>query len=324
MRPIITMKTTPKQLSTLIRVINLGLVILAVALIGKVAMQTQLLRNEVTPRPVTGEGIPDEPADPTQNNQEIAPINLSVLASQGNGQQTNQPEQTVEKLPGDLELTGTITGSPRVARAIIRDLSNKEQTTATHYKIGDRLGAFTISVIERNRVILTANGKTFELTGNGPVSGETQTTESTLKPTARSTESEKPSGIYREDYAPSETEKNDSTVYPFVPADTLNCQGNFQAGRELIGTLLQAGDFSPWQWNNTTEGLRYTGNNLAIGGMKQALHTDDIIRSINGQVISSPQKAYQVFQKARTQEKIELEVLRERDLIRFTFEGSAQ
>jgi len=63
--------------------------------------------------------------------------------------------------------------------------------------------------------------------------------------------------------------------------------------------------------NDRTEGLKITG--LESFPMAQALglQNGDVVQSVNGQQLTSKQKAFQVLMKAKTQSKIDFQLLRD-------------
>jgi general secretion pathway protein C len=62
--------------------------------------------------------------------------------------------------------------------------------------------------------------------------------------------------------------------------------------------------------NGRTGGLKITGLEQTPLAATFGLRNGDIIRAVNGQDLTSKQKAFQVLQKARTQSKLDIELLR--------------
>jgi len=67
----------------------------------------------------------------------------------------------------------------------------------------------------------------------------------------------------------------------------------------------------PYKVNGQVEGLKITGIENAPDAEALGLKNGDIIRQVNGQRLTSLQKAFQVMQKARYQRSIDIELLRQ-------------
>jgi type II secretory pathway component PulC len=63
--------------------------------------------------------------------------------------------------------------------------------------------------------------------------------------------------------------------------------------------------------NHRTEGLKISGLEKIPMAERFGLQNGDVVQSINGQQLTSKQKAFQVLMKARTQSKVDIQLLRD-------------
>lgn len=189
-----------------------------------------------------------------------------------------QALQSAEDLLG-LRLVGTIAGSPDIARAIIKDL--KTNLTGT-YKIGDTVGGATVEQIERNCVTLVHDSRKNCLNLYANTSGSRSSTD------RQAVHNELP--IDAETPAPVETK----TPVRF----------------SKIETILKTAKIVPNTVDGKIEGLviKDLGNSEIAAAL--GLKDGDIIQSVNGQKLTSAQKAFQVLKKARSQSKITVNLSR--------------
>jgi type II secretion system protein C len=188
-----------------------------------------------------------------------------------------------------LELIGTVAGSPSVARAIIREPGTNIPRL---YKTGDIVAAASIQSIEKDAVVLRHNGQTKVLsmqvgkTGQGDAGKKTTVSQNT-RPAAKTT-------------------KSDS---PLVTRTGLN-------GIQL---LLRDAVIKPYNLNGEVQGLRIAGLENVPGAEQTGLRNGDVIKSVNGNRLTSKKKAVQVFKKARSGPSITVELLRGEQTSKLTF-----
>lgn len=213
------------------------------------------------------------------------------------GQTTNSGEQALainfsgfgrsvsEEL--GLALSGTVSGSLEVARAIIKDI---ETGVSDQYKTGQVVGDARIESINTDMVILLHNGERKILRFNAEASGSNHDydTRAPLSRTADETENHAITGLL--------TQESDPAI---------------QKKPGYVETILNKVVIDPYAINNQIEGLKITGleNIKAMQGL--GLKNGDIVRMVNGHQLTSKQKAYQVFKKARSQSDINLELSRD-------------
>jgi len=193
---------------------------------------------------------------------------------------------SVAKLAGEelsLELLGTVCGNTAVSRAIIKDTKTK---LLGMYKTEQNIAGARIKSIEENAVILLHNGQRKMLTLNRTGRDNKSNTQVLSSP------------------AISETGKVASPVLPVK--QSLNETPTKIAHLEAI---LTKAAIEPYLVDGRVEGLRI--NDLENIPMAKAfgLKEGDIIRRVNGHQLISKQKAFQVFQKAKSQTTMSLELL---------------
>lgn len=189
-----------------------------------------------------------------------------------------------------LRLLGTVAGGPAFARAIIEEIATKSQNL---YKVDDTVQGAKIVEIQRNRVILMVGTRreTLELAVSSlgsPAGPE--------PPGPKPVAAAKPAP--REAVrvmSPTEFEINKRTLLARIGG---------------LETVMANAKLEPYVVDGVPKGLRLTG----IEGISMAtfvgIQNGDVITSVNGQDLTSMQKAYQVFQKARTQPQLDVQLLR--------------
>ncbi len=175
-----------------------------------------------------------------------------------------------------LKLTGTLAGGPAISRATIQDTKNN---TTGVYRIGDTIASATIEAIQRDAVVLNHEGRNLILR---------------LRSGADPAPSENKDPPVEEKAAPAGTER---ATLPFIKAD-------------YAAEVFRQATIEPYVKNNRTEGLKITGLDKIPMAEVFGLRNGDVIQTINGQQLTSKQKAFQVLMKARTQSKVDLQLLR--------------
>lgn len=193
--------------------------------------------------------------------------------------------QSAEKELG-LILLGTICGSKAVSRAVTKDIKDDQIGL---YKTGDTVADATVESIEKDAVILLHNGQKKILRLHSPNG----------------------SGGEENQQAPVRkiVEQNSETVKIDLQAEQAHEEVQTKAGH--IETMLRKAVIEPYQADGQMEGIRVTGLENVPAAKDLGLRNGDVIRSVNGQRLTSKQKAFQVFMKARTQPTMDVELLRE-------------
>jgi general secretion pathway protein C len=186
-------------------------------------------------------------------------------------------------LPGQEELNiallGTIAGSPQISRAIIEDLKTN---AISLYKIGDAVATARIESIEKDLVVLIHNGQRKIL--------DMQTRESGARGIDKAHEVLPNNAV--------QTHK--TTSVPIASSTQL----------EEVEALLKSAVIEPYVVDDRVEGLRMTGLENIPQGKNLGLKNGDVIRTVNGHLLSSKQQTYQIFRKARSQPTLSIELMR--------------
>jgi len=181
-----------------------------------------------------------------------------------------------------IALLGTVAGSPEISRAIIKDIKTNKLSL---YKTGDTVATAHIESIERDVVVLLHQGqrKILELGTRESKQQDADNTQAALSNSA-------------------------------AQAAETNPPANFHtsAGAKLrnIEIMLTNAVIEPYTIDGQVEGLRITGLENIKGAEDLGLKNGDIIRTVNGQRLTSKQRAYQIFKKARSQTAANIELLR--------------
>ncbi len=199
-----------------------------------------------------------------------------------------------------IALLGTVAGSPEISRAIIKDLETNELSL---YKTGDTVatphwkGSSTahIESIEKDVVVLLHQGQRKIL--------ELGTRESAARHDANNAQGT----LSRNAAQAAETNP---------PAKSLTTAG---AKLSDIEIMLTKAVIEPYTIDGQVEGLKITGLENMRGAEDLGLKNGDIIRVVNGHRLTSKQKAYQIFKKARSQETMNIELLRDNETKTLSF-----
>lgn len=232
----------------------------------------------------------DESPPPTQsspiNYDDILVRNIfsSTNSSADGGETTKsaknthiKPPETEQLIENEFILQGTIAGSDDLARAIIKEISSN---ITDLYKIGDFVAGHRITAIKKDAVILSQAGQSKVLKLNT--------------------------------YKSSSSRKNENQrISPNIAlTETLSKTGS-QTRSEILQDFLKETRLEPYLVDDQPRGLRITGLDNSGPAKSLDLEIGDVIQTVNGQTLTSQQKAYQVFKKAGTQPCLNIELLRD-------------
>jgi type II secretion system protein C len=182
-----------------------------------------------------------------------------------------------------MQLSGTIAGSPGIARAIIKDLKTNMPGL---YKIGDKVRGATIEKIENNYVVLLLDSQMKVL------------------------------NLYTKEGTQSKTDsrglvamKQDvSAIAAGAGSETETKTYSQFSGIERV---LKTAIIEPNRVGGKVEGLSI--ENLGNSEIAAALgfKNGDVINAVNNQKLTSTQKAFQVLKKARSQTAITVNLSRD-------------
>jgi type II secretion system protein C len=275
----------------IIWIANLALV----ALLGYFVWGIVTHRDEIKPRvtaesPNPGKGSSSKHAGPaeTEHSADGARSLFDSAPMTATSGGSDAPATQLQ-----LKLLGTMPGERAVALADIQDTQSKLENL---YHIGATIQGATIEEIARGRVVLLVNGRreVLEMVVTSPA-GEPPTAES--KP---ATTGSQPT-IYPHDIVRSHS-----------PRDFSINRQNLLAKVGSMETVLKAVKLEPYVVNGKTEGMRITGlsDDVAAIASFANIRNGDVLQNVNGQKLTSPQKTFQVLQKARTQPALDLQLLR--------------
>jgi type II secretory pathway component PulC len=192
-----------------------------------------------------------------------------------------------------LALSGTISGSPAVARALIKDLKTG---VLDLYKIDQTVAGARIESIEENAVVLNCDGQRMVLKLNIASSGRNNNNQ-----------------------LPSHQTINQISNVAKAELSAKKAVTNTKTKIGYVEKVLNNAVIEPYSANGRIEGLQITGlENLNIA-KNLGLKNKDVIRSVNGHRLTNKQKAYQVFKKAKSQPAIDIELLRDNNTKKLSF-----
>ncbi len=259
-----------------------------------------IIRTVIMPRnpaeifqPASAAGIENISAEEAEKPAENSVEDYSILVAQnifGVSDISDVEEKSPEvddavTLAGEelnLELVGTVCGSTSVSRAIIKNTKNQQLGM---YKTGQNIAGASINRIEENAVILLHNGKRKMLTLNraGESKNNTQALSSPVI---------------------SETGKVAGPVLP----DEQSLAGA-PTEIEHLEVILNEAAIEPYLVDGQIEGLKITDLDKIPAAKSFGLKNGDIVRRLNGHRLTSKQKAFQVFKKAKSESTVSLELL---------------
>ncbi len=195
---------------------------------------------------------------------------------------------TAHEVYEDLGLTllGTVSGSPLFARAIIKDLRTG---VLDLYKTNEAVGNAQIQSIEKDSVVLEYEGRTKILKLNAA-------------------QNDTPMEINDESSALEMTGKYDD--FSETDLEAQDVVTNFTTDVDTVGAILKKAVIEPYMVDGRMAGLRISGLDKIRAAKALGLENGDVIQAINGQKLTSKQKAYQIFKKARSKPSVSFELLR--------------
>lgn len=208
-------------------------------------------------------------------------------ADSGKWESTAYQRSVSEEL--GLALSGTISGNPEVARAIIKDVKTG---VLDSYKTNQIVAGARIESIEENAVVLVSDGQRAILRLNIADSSSNSTTPQTTD----------------------ETRKVAKAALSTTKAET-----NIQTKSGHMEAILNNAVIKPYYTDGRAEGLQITGLENISAAKDIGLRNKDIIRSVNGHVLTDKQKAFQIFKKATSQSAIDIELLRDNKTKKLSF-----
>jgi type II secretion system protein C len=289
-----------RQISRLFWAAKAGLVVLLLyALVGAVLTPFRL-DTALKPNAVAGDEQTRAFVAVVSDNEAATDYDAIVESDIFAGTNTKADagvSQIADSMPSAEELGLKLVGaiafptSPAASYAIIENTQTK---AAQPYKTGDTVASATIESIEADRVILSYAGQRCVL----------------VLRTATSTTGQA---------GPTENIGPNATTTEKVP--TANKLGPQTSARlSYVESVFQKATIEPHVQNGRTEGLIITGLDQTPLTAALGLRNGDIVRNVNGQNLTSKQKAFQVLKKARMQSTLDIELLRNGKIKNLSFD----
>ena len=218
-----------------------------------------------------------------------------------------EPIETLEETTLQLSLLGTVAGDPQSARAIILDKNVKSQDI---YRVGDSVQGAEIRQILRGKVVLRHGEKDEILI---MVEGENRP-----QPTAAVDRNSRRDRRARRSRALPGTEEGESDPPQEVSGESGEveeeiipiAQDELQGSINNINELLTQVRIRPYFRQGKPEGLIVSQIQADSIFNKLGLMNGDIIGSVNGKQMSSPEEAFQLYNSLNEGSQVSIEITR--------------
>lgn len=279
------------------------LIILVFIVVGFIPGDYALLNTFAYSVPIKGEEVI------ILNNNSKPPVNHKIIVERNifgsSGSSPARENQQREKMDALASVTGaqlrlraTIAGDDQVACAVIENLKSKVQDI---YKAGDIIEGAKIESINRNKIVLVYGNKREVLSlhiAREALGSVEKNAEPVIAQRQNATESVK-------------------IVSPIERDISQKACVTQVRGMEAF---LEKMEVAPYIVNGEEKGLCITGlDNLSMAGYF-GFENGDIIQTINGQMLTDKQKAFQVLKKARSQSLLNFQLLRNQHKMDLSFE----
>ncbi len=260
----------------MVKVVLLSALLLAVVRFFTIPWRVRQLsaQTESIPLANTRTVTPDTPAlERTRDYSDI--LRYNVFGTPQDAAESNHPGPETPS-PADegtlgIELLGTVSGHPLIARAIVRESGTS--STSIH-KLGDIIHNAVIKEINRDSMTVNYQGRDI-----------------TLRRLTR-TPAEIPA-------LPPKPDLKQDDIQPQSPQSPV------------VEQLLTRTTLTPYEVDGQVQGIRITGlDKIPLAGVL-GLKEGDVIHTVNGQTLTSKQKAFQVLKKAKSQQALDIELLRD-------------
>jgi type II secretory pathway component PulC len=238
---------------------------------------------------------------PPGNHEIIVERNIFGSSGLSTAKENLQRENKDDPIPfirTQFRLRATIAGDDQVAYAVIENLKSKVQDI---YKTGDIIDVAQIERINRNKIVLLC-GEQSEVLNLCISHGN-------LNPVEKNEE-------------PVMAEKQNTA--PYIKAissakQALNPKA-YISKVQGMEAFLEKMEVNPYIENGEEKGLCITGlDDLSMVGYF-GFENGDVIQTINGQMLTGKQKAFQVLKKARSQSSLNFQLLRNQHKLDLSFE----
>lgn len=214
--------------------------------------------------------------------------------------------ETLEETSLQLSLLGTVAGDPGSARAIILDQKVK---SADIYRVGDSVQGAEIRQILRGKVVLRHGEKDEILTmaetdanAQAPPAADRRSTLANRRRRDRATPAVEEAGAEQ----PQEDSENAAIEEEIIPIAQAELQGSINDLNQLMTQVR----IRPYFRGGKPEGLivsQIQGDSIFE---KLGLMNGDIIASVNGKQMSSPEEAFQLYNSLNSGSQVSIEITR--------------
>ena len=199
-------------------------------------------------------------------------------------------DATVEISNLPVELLGTLAGAPDVSMAIVRDKRNQ---SVQIYRLGEQvLDMATLMVVERLRIVVERSGRQEEIVMSEDASK--------VQP---KTEASGPPGPANAQPGVEVVERGDNNF--------VIDKEQFGTMLEDLGPLLSSARVVPNFKDGVIDGYKIFAIKKGSLYEKIGLQNGDIIDSINGLKIETPDRAVQMFQQLRSEQTFTVDIRRD-------------
>ena len=234
-------------------------------------------------------------------------------------EEKTEPIETLEETTLQLSLLGTIAGDSESARAIIFDQKNKKQDI---YRVGDSVQDAEIRQILRGKVILRHDEKDEVLTmveGDDKIKPTTAASQRNNRRTGRSARARSARGTREESagVTPEEASEESADIEEeIIPITREELQGTINDLNQLMTQVR----IRPYFRQGKPQGLIVSQIQTDSIFEKLGLMNGDIIASVNGKQMSTPEEAFQLYNSLKSGSQVSIEVTRRGQKKAFTYD----
>jgi type II secretory pathway component PulC len=223
-------------------------------------------------------------------------------------------------LSSQIKLKGTIAGGSDYGLAIVEDLIQRRGEVV---KIGGRVRNAVLRSVTRDKAVFEVDGRqeTLPLAEKdpgmppGPARGTSPVPRGMDYASPASGPPPGPTSVSRGVYPPPAPASNGDFVRPLSP-------NRYSVDRQRLSQIGNQRDSFSGEGKMTPQNGGLMVNDVPSGGMaeKAGLRSGDVVKSINGDPVSTPAQAYQAYQKALGGQSVRVEVERNRRSVYLTYE----
>ena len=219
--------------------------------------------------------------------------------------------ETLEETTLQLSLLGTVAGDPESGRAIILD---KKVNSQNIYRVGDSLQDAEIRQILRGKVVLR-RGEKDEILTMVEADDKPQPTAAAARTTRRESRGRRA----RSQPQVEEPLEESATVEPEEEIIAI-AQDELQGSINDLNQLMTQVRIRPYFRQGKPEGLIVSQIQADSIFEKLGLMNGDIIASVNGNQMSSPEEAFQLYNSLNSGSQVSIEITRRGQKKLFTYD----